>query len=80
MTTQLTLAVTIGLGSFIFFCFARKVDKWKVTYSPRTLLKGELHSLLSAALPVYLPHFGSTPNCGAEARSGPAIRDGISLD
>ncbi|KAI5477633.1 DUF221 domain containing membrane protein [Pseudohyphozyma bogoriensis] len=38
--TQLLLSISIGLGSFIFFSFARRVERWKVLYSPRTLLKG----------------------------------------
>lgn len=46
LATQLTLSLSIGLASFLFFCFARRVEKWKVLYSPRTLLKGR--SLLAA--------------------------------
>lgn len=40
LATQLTLSLGIGLASFLFFCFARRVERWKVLYSPRTLLKG----------------------------------------
>lgn len=39
--TQLVLSLSIGLTAFITFCFARRVERWKVLYSPRTLLKGE---------------------------------------
>lgn len=44
-STQLTLSVSVGLLSFIVFCCARRVERWKVLYSPRTLLKGESQSL-----------------------------------
>ncbi|KAM0746908.1 DUF221-domain-containing protein [Meredithblackwellia eburnea MCA 4105] len=40
LSTQLTLSLAVGLSSFLFFCFARKVEKWRALYSPRTLLKG----------------------------------------
>ena len=41
---QLTASLVIGLSSFLLFCFLRRLEKYKVLYSPRTLLKGELPS------------------------------------
>ncbi|GAA6009728.1 hypothetical protein JCM10207_004170 [Rhodosporidiobolus poonsookiae] len=38
-STQLTLSLSVGLGSFLLFCALRRVERFKVLYSPRTLLK-----------------------------------------
>ncbi|KAK4703754.1 calcium permeable stress-gated cation channel, partial [Phenoliferia sp. Uapishka_3] len=39
-SNQLGLSLTIGILSFLVFSFLRRVEKWRVLYSPRTLLKG----------------------------------------
>ncbi|SCZ96759.1 BZ3500_MvSof-1268-A1-R1_Chr4-1g06692 [Microbotryum saponariae] len=39
-TTQLALSLSIGLCSFLAFCVVRRVERFKVLYRPRTLLKG----------------------------------------
>ncbi|GAA5968552.1 hypothetical protein JCM11641_007678 [Rhodosporidiobolus odoratus] len=39
-STQLTLSLSVGLGSFLLFCALRRVERFKVLYSPRTLLRG----------------------------------------
>ncbi|GAA5824868.1 hypothetical protein JCM11251_005374 [Rhodosporidiobolus azoricus] len=39
-STQLTLSLSVGLGSFLIFCALRRLERFKVLYSPRTLLKG----------------------------------------
>ncbi|GAA5944356.1 uncharacterized protein JCM15063_006571 [Sporobolomyces koalae] len=39
-STQLTLSLTIGVLSFLLFCTLRRMEKFKVLYKPRTLLKG----------------------------------------
>jgi hypothetical protein len=39
-STQLTISLTVGLGSFFVFCALRRVERFKVLYSPRTLIKG----------------------------------------
>ncbi|KAK4048133.1 hypothetical protein OIV83_005003 [Microbotryomycetes sp. JL201] len=40
LQTQLELSVGIGLFSFLLFCILRKLDRCRVLYAPRTLLKG----------------------------------------
>ncbi|GAA5902674.1 hypothetical protein JCM6882_004039 [Rhodosporidiobolus microsporus] len=39
-STQLTLSLSVGIVSFLVFCALRRVERFKVLYSPRTLLKG----------------------------------------
>ncbi|GAA6030870.1 hypothetical protein JCM8097_008916 [Rhodosporidiobolus ruineniae] len=39
-STQLTLSLSVALGSFLLFCALRRVERFKVLYAPRTLLKG----------------------------------------
>lgn len=39
-STQLTLSLTVGLASFLLFCWLRRYERFKVLYKPRTLLKG----------------------------------------
>ncbi|GAA5866760.1 hypothetical protein JCM1840_004257 [Sporobolomyces johnsonii] len=39
-STQLTLSLSIGVASFLLFCALRRVERFKVLYAPRTLLKG----------------------------------------
>lgn len=41
LQTQLELSIGIGLSSFLLFCVLRKLERCKVLYAPRTLLKGE---------------------------------------
>ncbi|GJN93152.1 hypothetical protein Rhopal_006199-T1 [Rhodotorula paludigena] len=39
-STQLILSLTVGLGSFLIFCWLRRKEGCKVLYAPRTMLKG----------------------------------------
>ncbi|GAA5932719.1 hypothetical protein JCM10213_006311 [Rhodosporidiobolus nylandii] len=39
-STQLTLSLSVGLGSFLLFCALRRIERFKVLYAPRTLLQG----------------------------------------
>ncbi|BGP27145.1 hypothetical protein JCM10295v2_006109 [Rhodotorula toruloides] len=39
-STQLTLSLTVGMASFLVFCWLRRYERFKVLYKPRTLLKG----------------------------------------
>ncbi|SCV74453.1 BQ2448_8092 [Microbotryum intermedium] len=57
-TTQLALSLFIGLSSFLAFCVVRRIERFKVLFRPRTLLKGfsphQVHdseSLLGWVLP-----------------------------
>ncbi|KAK4055372.1 hypothetical protein OIO90_003210 [Microbotryomycetes sp. JL221] len=40
LQTQLELSLGIGVTAFLLFCLLRKLDRCKVLYAPRTLLKG----------------------------------------
>ncbi|GAA5863074.1 hypothetical protein JCM8547_002789 [Rhodosporidiobolus lusitaniae] len=39
-STQLTLSLSVGLGAFLLFCVLRRIERFKVLYAPRTLIKG----------------------------------------
>lgn len=39
-STQLVLSLTVGVTSFLVFCWIRRYERFKVLYAPRTMLKG----------------------------------------
>ncbi|KWU44595.1 DUF221-domain-containing protein, partial [Rhodotorula sp. JG-1b] len=39
-STQLTLSLTVGVVSFLTFCWLRRYERFRVLYAPRTMLKG----------------------------------------
>ncbi|GAA5868559.1 hypothetical protein JCM3774_005428 [Rhodotorula dairenensis] len=39
-STQLTLSLTVGVTSFLAFCWLRRYERFRVLYAPRTMLKG----------------------------------------
>ncbi|GAA5984720.1 hypothetical protein JCM10908_003473 [Rhodotorula pacifica] len=38
--TQLTLSLSVGVTSFLVFCWLRRYERFRVLYAPRTMLKG----------------------------------------
>ncbi|BGP55728.1 hypothetical protein JCM8202v2_003335 [Rhodotorula sphaerocarpa] len=38
--TQLVLSLTVGVSSFLIFCWLRRYERFRVLYAPRTMLKG----------------------------------------
>ncbi|CAG8434972.1 7713_t:CDS:10 [Ambispora gerdemannii] len=49
LTTQLAVATSIGLLSFLLFCFLR--PRWSALFAPRTRLKGNIDSLAPDLIP-----------------------------
>lgn len=41
-STQLVLSLTVGVSSFLIFCWLRRYERFRVLYAPRTMLKGTL--------------------------------------
>lgn len=58
-STQLTLSLTVGITSFLAFCWLRRYERFRVLYAPRTMLKGphpqshpHPHTHLAAVVPL----------------------------